>query len=278
MADPRVSIVMLTFNRPQYIGRAIESVCRQTLQDWELLVVHDGPNEEIGRVVTEWARREPRVRYLRRTQPGNIADASNYAIARARGAYIAVLDDDDYWCLDEKLALQTSLLDEHPEIVACGGGVITIDRHGNETMRYLKPQDAAAIRRVALLANPMAHGSTMYRREAAERVGGYDAGLDGFQDWDLFLKLGQVGDLWNFQKYFLAYQIWEGGGSFVAQRKNTASALRIVRRHGASYPRRSLALLVALAYHAYGYAPAGVRKATFAVLSRAKKRLFGASA
>ena len=41
-ASPRISVLMLTFNRPQFIGRAIQSVLNQTYQDWELIVVQDG--------------------------------------------------------------------------------------------------------------------------------------------------------------------------------------------------------------------------------------------
>jgi glycosyltransferase involved in cell wall biosynthesis len=276
MATPRVSVLMLTFNRPKFIGRAIESIVRQTLADWELLVVHDGPNEEIAAILMEWVRREPRVRHFRRIQPGNIAEANNYGLARARGEYVAVLDDDDYWIPDDKLARQVEFLDARPDHVGCGAGAVCIDEQGRETMRYLKPESHEQITARALVANPMVHSTFLYRLNAAAQVGFYDESLAGFQDWDLCLKLARQGRLYNFQDYFLAYQIWEGGGSFAAQRRNTESALRIVRRHGPFYAGYPLALTLASAYYAYARTPLWFRKGTFRALSQLKKAAFSA--
>jgi hypothetical protein len=187
---------------------------------------------------------------------------------------VAVLDDDDFWISPDKLARQIEFLETHSGYVACGGGAITIDLEGREKLRYLKPQTHEEIRKVALLANPMVHSTTLYRLDAAREVGFYDESLPGFQDWDLFLKLGRVGKLSNFPDHFLKYQIWEGGGSFQAQRGNTASAVRIVRRHGPHYRGYPLALTMALLYNAYAHLPVGIRKATFSTLSNLKKAVF----
>jgi glycosyltransferase involved in cell wall biosynthesis len=274
MGNPRVSVLMLTYNRPQFISRAIESIRAQTLTDWELIVVHDGPNLEIQRIMHEWEERDPRIRYFHRAQPGNIAEANNYGLARAVGRYVAILDDDDYWRVADKLERQTRFLDEHPDSVVCGGGAVCIDPEGRETLRYLKAQSDEEIKRRALVANPMVHSATLFRRDAAEQCGFYDVTLAGFQDWDLFLKLGRLGRLYNFQEHFLAYQIWAGGGSFHAQRGNTRSALRIVWRHRHHYRGFLLAITLATLYYLYSLLPVAVRKLTFSFLSRLKKAVF----
>jgi GT2 family glycosyltransferase len=274
MAAPRVSVLMLTFNRPQFISRAIESIRAQTFADWELLLVHDGPNEETARIAGEWAAREPRLRYIRRIQPGNIAEANNHGIREARGEYIAILDDDDFWRLNDKLARQVAFLDAHPDHVACGGGSVCINERGEETLRYLKPEHHDDIVRGALVANPMIHSTTLYRKAAAFAAGLYDESLAGYQDWDLWLKLARIGKLYNFQEYFLTYQIWEGGGTFFAQRRNTACAVRIVRRHGKHYRRYPLALALACGAYVYARLPKVIKNATFEPLNRLKKAFF----
>jgi glycosyltransferase involved in cell wall biosynthesis len=274
MPFPRVSILMLTFNRAEWISAAIESIVNQHRQDWELIVVHDGPNEAIAKVMAEWEKRDSRVRYFRRLQPGNIAEATNFGLAQAKGDYIAILDDDDRWATPDKLDKQITFLDESPAYVACGGGVIVTDSNARETLRYLKPEKDQDIKRVALIANPIAHSTAMYRRDAIEKCGGYDVSLAGFQDWDVWLKLGSIGKLYNFQEYFLYYTIWEGGGSFQQQKKNTRSALTIVSRHRSAYSGFPLAILMASMYHAYAHLPAGIKRTSFAYLSRLKKALF----
>jgi glycosyltransferase involved in cell wall biosynthesis len=265
---------MLTYNRPQFIGKAIESILAQQFQEWELLVVHDGPNEEIPVVMQEWQKRDSRIHYFQRTVPGNIAEATNFGLAHARGEYIAILDDDDYWARPDKLSKQTDFLDRHPDYCGCGGGVIVVDPMGREQMRYLKPEHDGQIKRRALMANPLAHSTTLYRREPALRVGGYDQTLAGFQDWDLWLKLGKTGKLYNFPDYFLYYRVWQGSGSLRQARRNTESALRITRRHRHDYAGFPAALTLTLLYHGYAHLPFGVQRVSYSFFSRLKKAVF----
>jgi glycosyltransferase involved in cell wall biosynthesis len=271
MSHPRVSVVMLTFNRPQFLSRAIESIRWQTVTDWELLIVHDGPNEEIGRILTDWAAKESRIKYFRRTKGGNIADATNYALQRAEGEYIAILDDDDAWADARKLEKQIAFLENNSDYVACGGGVIVVDQHDVETMRYLRPETDEAIRGRFLMRNPIAHASAIYRRLAIEQIGFYDESLPGFQDWDVWLKLGKLGKLYNFQDHFLRYTIWPGGGSFFQQKKNVESALRIVWRHRGKYPGFLPGLALFSLHYCYAHTPEWFQRATFASFSRMKK-------
>lgn len=270
----RVSIVMLTYNRPQFISRAINSILNQEFQHWELIVVHDGPNEQIAEIMTQWSQRDSRIRYLRRPNGGNIANATNYALKHARGEYIAILDDDDYWIYRHKLTKQIQFLDERPDYVACGGGMTVVDQHGHECSRYFKPEDDAHIKRWALVANPIAHSTSMFRRSVIEQCGRYDESLKGFQDWDVCLKLGRHGKLYNFPEQFTGYTMWDGGGSFVQHKTNTRSALTIVTRHAGAYRGFPLAILLAGIQHVYAYLPGSIRQFSFSFLSRAKKALF----
>jgi len=274
MVRPRVSILMLTYNRPQFLGTAIRSVLAQTFQNWELLVVHDGPNTEIPVIMAEWQKRDTRIRYLRRPVPGNIAEASNHGLAHSYGEYIAPLDDDDYWVSEDKLARQIDFLDGGPEYAGCSAGMIVVDTEGREQMRYLKPQHDEQIRRHALMANPMTHSAGMYRRKTALEVGGYDESLRGFQDWDLWLKLGKTGKLYNFLEYMTGYRVWHGSGSFHQSKANTRCALQITRRHRDSYPGFAAGYTMALMYYGYACLPLGVRKVSYSMLSRMKKAAF----
>ncbi|MGB9605366.1 MAG: glycosyltransferase [Bryobacteraceae bacterium] len=211
---------------------------------------------------------------MRRPRPGNVAEATNFGLREARGDYIAILDDDDYWATPDKLHRQLEFLERNPEYVACGGGAIVVDLAGRERLRYLKPETDSAIRRRALYANPVVHSSAVYRRQAALEAGGYDESLAGFADWDFWLRLGQRGKLYNLQEYLVYYQLWEGGGSFWAQRANTRSGLRIVWRHRSAYPGAPIALALALGYWTFARLPLPVRRLFYERLSLLKKALF----
>jgi glycosyltransferase involved in cell wall biosynthesis len=273
-SSPRVSVLMLTYNRPQFLGRAIQSVMDQDFEDWELIVVHDGPNQQTRAIMERWVERDARVRYLHRDRGGNIANACNHGLAQARGTYLAILDDDDFWAAKDKLTKQVAFLEENPDYAGCGAGMTVIDDQGKDLMTYLKPQRDHEIKRSALWANPMTHSTTMFRHSLGRDIGFYDESLAGYQDWDLWLKLGRVGKLYNFPEVFARYTMWSGGGSFHQQRRNAHSALKIVLRHRNGYKGFTGAFAFVMLHFAYAHLPSVVRKSSFSFLSRMKKTVF----
>jgi len=278
MHEPRVSILMLTYDRPQLIGRAIASACDQTVTDWELIIVQDGDSAETGALLQKWLAAEPRVRYFPRGTVGCIAEASNFGLARARGEYIAVLDDDDYWSDPRKLERQVAFLDEHPDYVACGGGYAVVDENDRKRGMFLKPENDADIRARALVANPIANSAAMFRRVVNGRPMLYDEAMDGFADWDFWLTMGGEGKLYNFPECFYHYTLWGGSGSFKASKRNARAALRIVRKHRGRY--RGFPAAFALAWMNYCYAslPVPIRRVSYTSLSAMKKALTGVRA
>jgi len=274
VGSAQVSVLTLTRNRPQFLGRAIQSILGQTLEDWELIVVHDGPDKQTAALMEQWVERDRRIRYFHRDSGGNIANACNYGLARARGEYVAILDDDDFWVAADKLAKQVAFLNSHPDYAGCGGGMTVIDEAENVLMSYLKPEQDDEIRARALWANPMTHSTSMFRRSLGEGFGYYDESLAGYQDWDIWLRFGRLGKLYNFPEVFTRYTIWSSGGSFQQQRKNALSALKIVFRHRIEYRGFTGAVALALMHLAYAHLPAGIRKSTFSFLSQRKKAIF----
>lgn len=274
---PRVSVVMLTYNRPQFIRRAIQSVVTQDFTNWELIIIQDAEQELTRAVIGEWSG-DPRFRHLHRDTPGNVASALNFGIRQARGEFIAILDDDDLWISSNKLSTQLAYLRANPDCVACGGGAIVIDENENEKLRYLKPEHDEQIRSKMLHANPMAHSTTLYRKASAEKVGLYDESLPGYQDWDFFIKMARLGKLYNFPEPLMYYTLWSGGTTYGRLRLNAKSAVRIVARHGKDFPGSGVAHVLAWSYLAYTYLPRWIRSGTFSFLSRLKKRFFSSAA
>jgi glycosyltransferase involved in cell wall biosynthesis len=264
---------MLTYNRTRYIGRAIDSVRGQSLQNWELLIVQDGSNLQTAAMVSARAAGDPRIRLLQRGVVGPISEASNFGLSRAGGEYIAILDDDDCWSDPYKLARQVDFLDRHAEYVGCGGAYILVDEEGRESGTFFKPEDDAEIRARALLANPIANSTAMFRRVADGRPAVYDPGMRGYADWDFWLAMGAAGKLYNFPDVFARYALWEGGGSFRQHRTNAGAGVSIVWKHRRHYRGFWLALPLALAQYAYACLPKSIRRHSYQTLSVAKKAL-----
>lgn len=275
MTQPRVSVLMVTYNRPEMIGWAIASVCEQSFAEWELIIVQDGTNPDTERLLKDWLAKDQRIRHLRRGTVGSIAEASNVGLAAARGEYVAILDDDDCWTHTDKLKRQVEFLDANREYVGCGGGFVVRDQKNRQRGKFLKPEQDAAIRARALLANPVANSTALFRRVVAGKPVAYDASIRQFADWDFWLTMGARGKLYNFPSHLAHYTLWEGGSSFQAQRENGRAALRIIRKHRREYRRFVPAVLLACLYLGYACLPLGVRRASYASLSALKKALAG---
>lgn len=113
---PRLSVIIATFNRARLLAHAVESVRRQTLQDWELLVVGDGCTDESAAVVA--AAGDPRVQFI--NLPENAGEQSapnNEGLRRARGQYVAFLNHDDMYFPDHLETAVRCLEDERADFV-----------------------------------------------------------------------------------------------------------------------------------------------------------------
>jgi glycosyltransferase involved in cell wall biosynthesis len=273
MNVPKVTIVMLTYNRPQMIGRAIASATAQTLADWELVIVQDGDNPETEVLVQQWSATDARIRFFRRGLVGSIAEASNFALEQARGEYVAILDDDDWWASPGKLASQVAFLDQRPDYVATGGGYIVVDQHGKQRGHFYKPESDQAIRAKALIANPIANSTAMFRRVVNGNPVRYDASLRQFADWDFWLAMGSLGKLHNVPEDLAYYALWDGGSSFKHQKANAWAGLRIIGKHRRAYRGYVWALPMSLLYLAYAHLPMGLKRISYESLSALKKAL-----
>ena len=92
---PKVSVIMPVFRVEAYVGRAIESILNQTLDDFEFLIVDDGSPDRSGEICDEYARRDQRIQVFHRENSGAPA-ARNFAMDQARGEYLYFLDADDW--------------------------------------------------------------------------------------------------------------------------------------------------------------------------------------
>jgi glycosyltransferase involved in cell wall biosynthesis len=109
--DMKVSVIIPTYNRADYLGAAIDSVLEQTLPGVEAIVVDDGSTDDTEELAKRYAGR---IQYVR-TEHVGYAHARNVGIRAARGEYIAFLDSDDLY-YPYKLELQARVLDDHPDV------------------------------------------------------------------------------------------------------------------------------------------------------------------
>lgn len=91
---PTVSVILPVFNREKYIERAVNSILKQTLSDWELIIIDDGSTDNTGKICDGYSCQDSRIRVIH-TKNFGVSHARNTGLDIARGEWIAFLDSDD---------------------------------------------------------------------------------------------------------------------------------------------------------------------------------------
>jgi len=227
-AAPVVSVVIICYNHGRFLGEAIESVLAQTLRDPEIVVVDDGSTDETPAV----AARYPSVRYLRQANQG-MAAARNAGFEASRGRYVSFLDADDR-LLANALLVGAACLDRHPDCAFVSGHYRRITLDGSEIPTVQHPCVVKDHYRAFLAENYVGmHAAVLFRREAIERVSGFDARLKACDDYDIYLRISRLMPVFCHDRIVAEYR-WHGANASFNWRRmlrSTLGPLRAQRRY-----------------------------------------------
>lgn len=205
----KVSVVIPTHNREDLLPRAINSVLAQTVKDFEVIVVSDGSTDDTEKVVKGIQNRDNRVRFEHYSLGKGGNYARNEGIRLSQGEFVAFLDDDDEW-MPSKLEKQLVLMEENPKMVLCYTGVHVI--YVNENIEYsFLPKQEGDLSRVILLDNCIGSTSTpMVRKSVFEKSGVFDNELGALQDFDLWIRITQYGEVGVVKEELINYYNYRG--------------------------------------------------------------------
>ncbi len=236
-----VSVIIIFLNAERFIQEAIESVFAQTYQNWELLLVDDGSTDGSTGIARWYAEAHPgKVRYLehRAHQNRGMSASRNLGLSHAGGVYVALLDSDDVW-LPHKLGCQVDILDSHPE----AGLVYGLSRYwsswtgnpedaGRDFVPELGIPGDALYEPPALLtllyplgrATAPCPSDLMFRREVAERVGGFEESFAGVLS--LYEDQAFLAKVYLKEAVFVSDECWD------LYRQHSDSCLSVVTKAG----------------------------------------------
>ncbi|MGB7414144.1 MAG: glycosyltransferase family A protein, partial [Thermosynechococcaceae cyanobacterium] len=184
---PKVSIIIPAYNVMCYLPSTVDSVLDQTFKDFELIIVNDGSSDNI----VPWSSnlKDLRVKFISQENKG-AQIARNVGLENATGDYIALLDADDLW-EPTKLEKQVSYLDKHPDIGVVYTWTGLIDEQGSSLGRIVASQAHGNVWEKIVVRDDILCSSSvaLIRAECFETVGYFDPDLEGFQDWDMGIRL-----------------------------------------------------------------------------------------
>lgn len=247
-APPLVSVIMPTFDRPQWLTRAVASVLAQTHANLELIVVNDGgtPVESLLAALD----RDGRITYVRLGRNENRSAARNAGLKLARGKYVAYLDDDD-WFLPEHLERLVGLLEREGGAVAYSfADRVTEERRGDDLVQtavdavYRFDYQPGAL----LVGNFIPLPCLVHRRDCLDATGLFDEQLITHEDWDLLIRLAARHPLLQLKETTCCFSWRVDGSSTTSQhRPDFARTQELIYQRYADLAAASPAVLAAQA-------------------------------
>ena len=216
--EPLVSIILTLYNGERFVRQAIQSVQAQTWKNWEMIVVDDASSDGSAEAVE--AIDDPRISLIRLEKNGQVCNAHRVGDRAAKGEFIAVLDKDDAW-EPAKLEKQMAYMAAHPEAGACFTRVSFMDEEGRAVSHPFMEQIFTAPNRdreawvhdLMTKGNCLCHSSALIRKDVLEEIGGYNYLFLQLQDYDLWLRIALLRDLYVIQEPLVRYRRFEDSGS-----------------------------------------------------------------
>ena len=196
--SPKVSILIPTYNRPQYLSEALASALYQSYKNLQVIVVADG-GQDVSDIINSF--NDPRLIFISRKENRGKAFSLNQALARAEGKYIAYLDDDDIYYPHHIETLVDALEEQTDYQVAYSDLYKTYCKVTPDGSRQVLSKVVEISRDfdrfLMLYFNHVLHVCLMHCRELIEKTGLYNEQLNVLIDWDMTRRLAFFSDFYH---------------------------------------------------------------------------------
>jgi glycosyltransferase involved in cell wall biosynthesis len=199
-----VSVIIPAYNAEAFVADTVNSVLNQTYQDLEIIVVDDGSKDGTLAALEPFGNR---VR-VHQQKNGGVARARNTGVSLAKGSWIAFLDADDLW-LPEKLERQMAITSAPMSYT----DRLNIGARGPlpEVQSDITPMHAGDVFLPLLReGNFITNTSVVIRRELFEKLGGFYTGLNGTEDWDLWIRVAERNEIGFVPEPLVKYRFHNG--------------------------------------------------------------------
>ncbi|HEY6976145.1 MAG TPA: glycosyltransferase family 2 protein [Chitinophagaceae bacterium] len=236
MLKPKVTVFMAVFNGEKFIRQAINSILKQTFNDFELLLVDDGSTDNSVSIIREYS--DDRIRLLQNETNLGLFLTRNRGIEEARGKYFATLDCDDI-ATKRRLELQMKYFQQNKKAAVCAGRVIYIDNHSRRIgTRSPLSGDQDYYKALLLFTNIFINSAAMIDMNVLKKFK-YRIGYEPAEDYDLFERIAAEYEIGIINDFVCNYRIHSGNVSIIKSRNRKIGERVIIerqlRRYGFEY-------------------------------------------
>jgi len=203
---PDISVIMSVYNGEDYLAEAIESVCGQTFENWELIIINDCSKDSTPAILEQFANRDSRIKVHTNEENLRLPRSLNKALSLARGKYVARMDADDI-CINTRLQTQYDFMESHPGVSLSSCRFLTLKNGGLSSGGCGLRNDDQSIKALLLVTNPILHPGIIARSEDIKKLK-YDTTLTCTEDLELWTRMVMSGmKLEILPEYLMVYRL-----------------------------------------------------------------------
>jgi len=205
-SEPKISVIIPTYNQSECLKEAIESVLNQTYKNIEIIVIDDGSTDNTLGVVGSF---DNKIVCIQQKNKG-ASSARNIGIKKANGEYLAFLDSDDMW-IKNKLEKQIDFIKKNPEIGLLGTGCYQMINIGKVIHKKIFPNKNEILQKDLIKYNPFIQSSVMVKKDVFNDIDLYDEKFKESEDYDLWLRIAQKYKVANLEQALVTKRYYEKG-------------------------------------------------------------------
>ncbi len=217
---PKIEVFMPVYNAEAYLAQALNSLLKQTYQNWQLLACDDASTDQSWEILQEFAAKDNRIKIIRNRQNLGNGGTSIKLLGRLKGQFIARMDADDI-SLPDRFSKQIDFLQKNPEVVALGGQCLLINKKGRVFGEKKFLTEAEAVYKSMFTAIPVQYPAVMFNTALIPKGLCWYKGINSniVDDVNLFFSLTQYGQITNLPDYILKYRIHGNNTTLIDPKK-----------------------------------------------------------
>ena len=226
MKKPLVSVIIPVFNGQKYLKETVLSVQKSSYKNFEIILVNDGSKDKSKELCYKLKKKYKNIRIFSFKKNHGFSNVLNYAIRKAKGKYIARLNQDDL-VTPTRLSSQVYFLENNSNYVLVGGNLELINEQGKtlDVMSY--PHTDQEIRNNWFYLNAFADPAVMYRKKTFIKVGNYDQDFYPADDYHLWFRMGQDGKIANLNLVVTKFKVHQKAATMRLHKKLIESTKKV---------------------------------------------------